>query len=486
MSSFENPTPPHHEQAQSTADAPENSSRRDFFRNMVGIAAVTAYDAVTGRPAKAAEDVLEGLGSLATRKERGDGDREVETGEDSVYGEVEQLVGEPTVEDLALGQIIDKIKKRYGIAVQFSDAPEIIRKDVREVLRALLETTEKTDDSGLLRDAFYVATSDEAQFLMDKLRQYREAKDGEQKSAIEQELFEQFHNESLYKGERISAEQKKEIAQRIYNELRLYPDELLNTLSAGRLRLIIAGMKPTVLRAVLESLGKLKPSRSIYALGQSIYQWNADPSEIILRQEIFGNQDYYNRYGRETMHHELFHRIDDIFNAMEGDVLGEIDDWRATYLKHGGSPYLENESDYAPQDNYEKLEGFSSKYSKKSPEEDRAEVAGKLFVPLEHVRLLEKGRYSFALREKIAIIKDLYEHVSGGIMDGRYWRYIKDGDLDGAREYVQRRSQEQHGEQYSEQEEARTPPSTEQLAQQQRKEDEQAAQEVLKKINQMK
>ena len=511
MPSFERPTPPHHEQAQSTADAPENSSRRDFFRNMVGIAAVTAYDAVTGRPAKAAEDVLEGLGSLATRKERGDGDREVETGEDSVYGEVEQLVGEPTVEDLTLEHITNEVKKRYGITLRFSGDPEMIKEVNRIGLRAAFKLIDQGNEQGVIRAVQEMDVPEKVTMrIIDALKRYKQAKNDQQKSAIESEIIasDVFGLQRQgYENKALSSKEKMSVAERIYENLQLYPDDTLKTIAAEHLQMVVESSFPqkTFFHRMLSFVGKRAERESQLVAqiqkankysGMYSEPWANDSSKIVLRT----TQENGNNVPSDLIHHELFHLFDQVFYnniAMyrnnDGD---EIEDWRTEHREEGGIAYKDNaDNDWLHDSLDDELnkKGFIKdvdygEYSRTNPLEDRAVIAQLLFARSPDAILY--GEYERAAKDpivakKIEKIKDDYWHWSGGIMDDAYWKLLEKGDLDGAREYVQRRSREQHGEQYSEQEKSMHL-STEQLAQQQRRKDEQAAQDILEKIKKMK
>lgn len=487
MSPFENPTPSHDEQSGPVADAPENPSRRNFLRKVLGAAATVAFDVAAGRPAQAAADALEGLGRLAEEREK-DANSAAETGESDIVEEIEQLTHEPTTEDLKLEQLIGKIKERYGITVNFSQDAEFSKADARSIARAVFGEIDgnRVDIIYNLQQNTALAEKDRI-FLRDIIARYRQAESDQQKSLLEEEFIARIGTQG-HTGREFPPERKQHIIRQIYSNLQLYPEELLKTVSADQLQLLIAGTEPSLVRRIFEYFGKVKPSNVKDILGTYINAWAGDKSQIIVRDSEFGSDK---NDSVATLHHELFHRMDDVFYGMSRDISDEVQDWRDDHLDGGGSSYFYSSDEHkAPGgDNgavdIEEYRGFLNTYSKASPVEDRAVIAESLFKPSSYNILKNAAVRDKNIANKFDKIKQYYWHWSGGVMDERYWKYIESGDMDGAREYVRRRSQEQRGEQHSEQEE-RISLSIEQLAQQQRKEDERAAQEVLKKINERK
>ncbi len=394
-----------------TDDAPDNPSRRRFLKEIIAGAAMVSMP------------------------------RELRV--------AERAICERSPEELQLERLKREVCDRYGITVSFADTPEIVRSLSYNYWNGICvdAQTNGIDHAIDLVKKNSHFSDEQLHTLRGTLQQYLDAhSDKDRYDIVRMMVNDDAPDISQYRDTALDAKEKLDILQRLYRQLQLYPDDLLQTLSAHRLNIVLSGARRGFIDSIKNIFGTLRENEFLHDHMSNNVVGMYTETKNIEQQPRFDFNTVFLMGGtpiEKAIHHEIFHRCEDVFNGSpierneSGNIINsEIHDWRKENKDLDGDDYFDSEK----QSVLSKLFGlhgknFVSHYAQSTPREDRAEVANAFFSRYsETMHLAQKNK---ALAQKVRTIKDYYWHWSGGIMDDGYWELIANDDYDSARAYVQ-------------------------------------------------
>ncbi len=334
-------------------------------------------------------------------------------------------------------EIVNEIKERYGISVRFCEGQEMVKGLYQSRAHIFLEACVKNPQ--FAQEFMQECTSEECAPFANAMALYKDGDPTEQNAAVETVTKIIGYGDTV-RNIPLSEDMQRELVEDVLDDLQMYPEGLLRDISADKMEIIISSYDMSLLNRLQRVLG----DRSFGSDGiggfyegvracqvpQIYIRAMRDADEKIDIDNIFSEdvgvsedvQAYFNE-NDAVLHHELFHRMDEVFYG-QGDFNKNIN----TNDEHKEWKEIIKNDIFGS--------GYVTQYGKEDVFEDRAETASMLFVPWMQRDIMRRARHNKTLQKKVSVIKDYYWHWSGGIMDDAYWDRIREEGDGATRQYI--------------------------------------------------